>query len=208
MSTEHSVTRIDLLRHGACEGGEIFRGVTDVELSDTGWQQMRASVAGAQPWQQVLSSPLRRCRAFADSMRTESRPLTIEDGLRELDFGDWEGRLIAEVWADEADAARQFMRDPNSFTPPGGESIVAAHQRVAAAWDGHAPRLTGQHVLVVAHGGTIRFLLGHLLGLPQSAVMTWHIPYACMTRVDLLHHEEETRPLLISHAPGKADEWL
>ncbi len=55
-------TTIDLLRHGACEGGEIFRGSSDVALSEQGWQQMRAAIADeTAPWQAVVSSSLQRC---------------------------------------------------------------------------------------------------------------------------------------------------
>ena len=48
-------TTIDLLRHGQCEGGEIFRGSTDVALSEAGWQQMRHATQEEDNWDRVIT---------------------------------------------------------------------------------------------------------------------------------------------------------
>src|SRR6187401_779020 len=92
------VTTIDLLRHGACQGGEIYRGRTDVQLSGEGWQQMERAVRAPADWQRIVTSPLLRCREFAEHCaRRFSLPLQLENALQELDFGEWEGRLVQEI---------------------------------------------------------------------------------------------------------------
>ncbi len=59
------VTTVDLLRHGEPEGGNKYRGALDDPLSELGWAQMRAATGDRCPWQAIVSSPLRRCAAFA-----------------------------------------------------------------------------------------------------------------------------------------------
>jgi alpha-ribazole phosphatase len=58
---------VHLLRHGETDGGTRYWGRTDVALSSKGWQQMRTAVAG-RAWDLIISSPLRRCAAFAEAL--------------------------------------------------------------------------------------------------------------------------------------------
>ena len=107
------VTTIDLLRHGACQGGEIFRGRTDVHLSTQGWEQMERAVSAAPDWQRVITSPLVRCRAFAERCAARCNvPLQVEAALQEMDFGAWEGRLAQEVWQENPQLLARFYDDP------------------------------------------------------------------------------------------------
>ena len=59
-------TTINLLRHGEPLGGSRYRGQVDDALSETGWQQMWQAVDGCKDWQQIITSPLQRCQAFAE----------------------------------------------------------------------------------------------------------------------------------------------
>ena len=68
-----SETIIDLMRHGEPVGGRKYRGQMDDPLSEKGWAQMRAKLTDRAPWQRVISSPLSRCRAFAEALSTEYR---------------------------------------------------------------------------------------------------------------------------------------
>ncbi|MEW6253578.1 MAG: histidine phosphatase family protein, partial [Planctomycetota bacterium] len=61
-------TLIDLMRHGEPVGGRRYRGQVDDPLSEKGWAQMRAAVGEAAPWHHVVSSPLLRCREFAETL--------------------------------------------------------------------------------------------------------------------------------------------
>lgn len=193
--------QVDLLRHGACQGGEIFRGATDVALSDEGWQQMHASVAQmpAGAWDAVFCSPLRRCREFAEQLAAErGLPLTVDDDWRELSFGSWEGSLRDEVMAQQAEAVRAFYMDPAGHPPPGGEAGDALQQRVLQAWQRVLSQASGQRVLVVTHGGVMRALLTGLLAMPLQQMFALDVPYACLTG---LHHVERAgRTRLLFHS--------
>ncbi len=181
---------VDVLRHGECQGGEIFRGATDVALSETGWEQMRGAVGRypAERWQRVISSPLRRCREFAEEQAEAlGLPLTVDEDWRELSFGDWEGRPREELLAENRAAVEAFYRDPQGCAPPGGEPADAMQQRVLQAWARALGAASGERVLLVTHGGVIRALLAHVLGMPLQRMFTLDVPYACLSGI---HHVE------------------
>lgn len=177
---------IDLLRHGQCEGGDIFRGSTDVALTEEGRVAMHQRLAAwpDMPWQQIISSPLTRCQSFARTLADNlGCPLLLLPELREMHFGDWESQLIAEVWQQQGDALNQWRTDCSRFTPPGGELFTDFAQRVEAAMAGLVNTHCNQRVLVVTHGGVMRLLLIRALGLPVSAMAGMHVPYAALVRL-------------------------
>lgn len=202
----HSHTRIDLLRHGECQGGEIFRGSTDVELSALGWQQMHAAVAN-RDWDQIISSPLKRCQLFAETLAADrSIPLTIDERWREFNFGIWEGRLRAEVLKESSDQVSQFFSDPESFTPDAGDSYLSVCDRVLAAWEDVLIKYANKRVLIIIHGGIFRTLHAQLTSLPSHAFNTIEVPYACFSRWKHYGDAMRKRPLLSFHnVPANTD---
>lgn len=196
------ITTIDLLRHGACEGGEIYRGSIDVALSSEGWQQMHAAVDGLGGWQRVVASPLIRCHKFAEQYADNTGlPLIVDARFREIDFGQWEGREVKEVWQSEPDLIRAYYDDPASVTPPGGEAILHAQSRIVDGWEALLDNYTGERILLVIHSGVIRLLLAHLLKMPLKSISTLDVPYACVTRLKVFHNHEGNIPVLSSHNP-------
>lgn len=199
----HCVTTIDLLRHGECQGGEIYRGITDVPLTDRGWQQMESSlqsdVAHAEtPWDRIVSSPLQRCRLFSEAKAQQlDIPLHSHDGFREMDFGDWEGRSIEEVHREHAGDVKRFYQDPANVAPPGGESMQMVQGRLLSAWHEVLNQHKGEHLLLVQHGGTIRILLAELLQMPLALVTRLEIHYASLSRVQVYETDDEPFPKLV-----------
>jgi alpha-ribazole phosphatase len=108
----------------------------------------------------VWSSPAIRCRTVADRIvQATGGGLTVDDRLRELDFGDWEGRAWDTI--DRA-ALDRWAGDPWSFAPPNGESGAAIVSRVRAF---HASMLhDGRDCAVVSHGGPLKILAALLQG--------------------------------------------
>ncbi len=197
------VTTVDLLRHGACEGGDIYRGSTDVALSSEGWRQMEQATLQSTGWQTVVTSPLARCRVFAEHCAARLElPLQVVAGLREMDFGEWEGRLLKEVWRSEPQTVSRFYEDPAAVTPPGGEPTLLAQQRMVEAWQALMGQCAGQHLLLVCHGGVIRLLLSHLLDMSVSAIARLHIPYASISRVRVYRRGGQDFPVLMSLNAG------
>ncbi|HEY9032978.1 MAG TPA: alpha-ribazole phosphatase family protein [Pseudomonadales bacterium] len=198
----HCVTTLDLLRHGQPEGGEIFRGRTDVPLSDTGWQQMHDALAGESGWQGIVSSPLSRCAGFAARLAADRQlHCRLEPDLQELSFGDWDGMAYADVRERYGEHFNRFWRDPLANPPPNGEPLADFSERVQQALQRLLQDARGQHLLLVTHGGVIRSLLAGLLsdrgehGL--SALMRFEVPYAAFSRLRIYHDEQGDWPQLV-----------
>lgn len=190
MFGHYTVTTIDLLRHGECEGGEVYRGSLDVPLSASGWQQLRASAGDFSDWDRIVSSPLQRCARFAEELaERHTLPLVIQEAFREVHFGDWEGRAIADVWREQGSHVRRFFADPVNSAPPNGEPLVEFEQRVLAGWSVLLQGHRNERVLLIAHGGTIRVLLAHVLGMPLTRIANLEVPYASASRIRI-HHSE------------------
>ncbi|KRE88710.1 fructose-2,6-bisphosphatase [Frateuria sp. Soil773] len=148
---------ITLLRHGDTNQ-RSYRGQLDDPLSELGWTQLRAAVAG-QTWDAVVSSPLQRCAAFARELAAaRGWPLRLEPRLAEYHFGDWQGVPIETLADEQGEALGRFWADPVAHPPPGAEPFAAFHARLCAALDAVAAEAAGRRVLVVTHGGAIRLL--------------------------------------------------
>ncbi|HEB98153.1 MAG TPA: histidine phosphatase family protein [Thiotrichales bacterium] len=178
------VTLIDFIRHGEPEGGRLYRGSgVDDPLSEKGWAQMWAAVGEEAPWTAVLSSPLVRCRAFAEALaERHGLPLELEPRFREVGFGAWEGRRPEEIERDTPEAYAAFYADPVHARPAGAEPLEAFGVRVAEALEEALARHAGGHPLVVAHAGVIRAALGFVLGAAPTAWYRVRVDNAGVTR--------------------------
>lgn len=185
-----------LLRHGETQTKDIFRGRFDDALSDTGEEQMLKAVAGYQ-WDMIVASPLSRCRHFAqDLARKRQLNVAIDDRLTEYDFGDWDGKVITEVMAQDEQAVVDFFDDPFNHTPPGAESFGAFHDRVIDSWQSVMQQHAESAVLFVTHGGVIMSILADILGLDRIHGRV-DVPYASVSRVRL--GNDRGRHRLLSH---------
>lgn len=190
-------TTLDLIRHGEPDGGVRYRGHRDDPLSPQGWQQMNAAIHADDRWDLVISSPLQRCQAFAQSIaEQQSIPLLIDSTFKEMSFGEWEGLTPIEVGAIWPDQPQAFWQDARQHPAPGSEPINDFAQRVANGLHQCLDQHAGQRLLLVAHGGVIRMALAAVLGIPANhAMRRLRVPYACRTR--LQHDALGTQ--LVSH---------
>lgn len=182
-------TYIDIIRHGEPLGGKVFRGRTDHSLSPRGIEQFQQRIARlGYRWQQVLSSPLLRCKQSAEWLAAEHNiPLLIEANFAEIHFGEWENQLVDTVMAEQD--ISQLWQDPMNFCAPQGESTIALQQRVLLAWRELLAAHQGQRVLVVTHGGVIRMLAQHLLELTPNAMNKLSLPYAAVMSFKVIETE-------------------
>jgi len=160
------VTTLYLLRHGptdAARNGAPL-GRLDLPVNAAGqalWPQVKEELLGL-GIQRVLTSQLARAR---DHARDLGVPCRVLPDLAEQHFGAWDGVPWAEIQGAEA-----FFKDPVRGVPPGGgESFFRCADRARAAiqgtWDGDAS------TLVIAHGGPLRAILAHFLGLPLDRAL-------------------------------------
>jgi alpha-ribazole phosphatase len=116
--------------------------------------------------QRVFTSPLRRAHQHASEL---GLPLTVLEGLAEQSFGAWEGQPWEAIATDDAVSTNAFFANPVLATPPGGESFARCASRAIQALQG---ALEGESsTLVIAHGGSLRAVLAHFLGLPLDRAL-------------------------------------
>jgi ribonuclease H / adenosylcobalamin/alpha-ribazole phosphatase len=178
-----------LLRHGqtALSAEKRYAGTTDVPLTDLGMRQAAAAAkrlaAGAR-LDVIVASPLQRARATADEVAALCGvPVVLDEGLRETDFGAWEGLKFGEVrerWPDEMAA---WLSDP-AVAPPGGESFAAVSVRVSDALGRILDSYAGQRVLVVSHVTPIKTLVAAALLAPPAAMYRMHLDLAALSEID------------------------
>ncbi|MFC9431741.1 bifunctional RNase H/acid phosphatase [Streptomyces sp. NPDC056987] len=180
-----------LLRHGetALTPDKRFSGSggTDPELSAIGRRQADAiatELAARGTIQDIVSSPLRRCRetaqAVADRLGLDVR---IEEGLRETHFGAWEGLTFGEVQERYPDDLTAWLASPDVEPTGGGESFATVGQRVAAARDTLLDRYRGRTVLVVTHVTPVKELVRLALGAPQESLFRMELSAASVSVV-------------------------
>jgi alpha-ribazole phosphatase/probable phosphoglycerate mutase len=188
---------IDLLRHGEPVGGKKYRGQSDDPLSDLGWTQMRSKLAGHAPWQRVISSPLSRCRAFAEELSGMCNlPLRLDERLKEVGFGVWEGKTRAQLSAEDPNQLARFRADPVHARPPGAEPMEQFYKRVAAALEEIVVCHRDEHLLIVCHAGVIRMALAYTLGIPLGHAYRIEVASAALTRLAIGHG---AAPRLVFH---------
>jgi probable phosphomutase (TIGR03848 family) len=165
------VATVLLLRHGrttANATGELA-GRRPVELDETGRAQ--AARAGERlrplPLAAVVSSPLIRCRQTVE-LALPGLPVTVEEGLTECGYGDWEGRPLKELAKEELWPVVQAH--PSAVVFPGGEAMAAMSARAIAAirqWDARITAEHGAEAVWVAcsHGDVIKAILADAMGL-------------------------------------------
>jgi broad specificity phosphatase PhoE/ribonuclease HI len=163
-----------LLRHGQTEHTpeRRYSGRNDLPLSRTGRAEAEAAGVRAKELgiEVVVASPLRRTRETAELVSAAlGLPVTYDDDLVELDFGDLEGLTFHEARAKHPLAARRFLDDV-TVAAPGGESIADVSARVARARRRILSQHEGRTVLIVSHVTPIKLLLAAGLGAGDEVV--------------------------------------
>ncbi|MEU6779611.1 bifunctional RNase H/acid phosphatase [Nonomuraea angiospora] len=183
-------TSLLLLRHGetALSVERRFSGRGDAELTPNGLAQAAAAAErlSREPYRLdvIVSSPLKRARQTAEAVaRRTGLDVEVDEDLRELDFGDWEGHTFTEAqrrWPAELSA---WLADPE-IAPPGGESFATVARRVQAAGERLVERYEGKTVLAVSHVTPIKTLLRLALLAPLESLYRMHLDVACLSLIE------------------------
>lgn len=189
-----------LLRHGrtAANAAGLLQGRADNELDEVGRSQAADAARHIGPVDRVVASPLLRARQTAAAFEL---PTDVDERWIELDYGEWDGRPVGDVTAQEWAAWRA---DP-SFAPPAGESHAQLAARVRAALDDLQAEAAERDVLVVSHVAPMKIALAWALGVDDD--LGWRIALTtasiCRIRADrgggtallsLNEHHDPDRP--------------
>ncbi|MHC3474068.1 bifunctional RNase H/acid phosphatase [Streptomyces sp. 7R007] len=180
-----------LLRHGETPLTPQKRfsgsGGTDPSLSDVGREQAErvgAALARRGTIEAIVASPLTRTRETAAIVaRHLGLDVSIDDGLRETDFGAWEGLTFAEVRERHPGDLNAWLADPHAEPTGGGESFAATATRIAAARDKLVAAYAGRTVLLVSHVTPIKTFVRLALGAPPESLFRMELSAASLSAV-------------------------
>ncbi|NUK34415.1 bifunctional RNase H/acid phosphatase [Streptomyces lunaelactis] len=180
-----------LLRHGETvltpEKRFSGSGGSDPSLSAVGVRQAEAvasALAARGTVQEIVSSPLKRCRETAEAVAARlNLDVRIEDGLRETDFGAWEGLTFAEVRERYAEDLTAWLASPKATPTGGGESFATVARRVSSTRDKLLAHYPGRTVLLVTHVTPVKTLVRLALGAPPESLFRMELSAASLSVV-------------------------
>jgi broad specificity phosphatase PhoE len=184
--------KVYLIRHALPDfpgGNRMCIGITDIPLGAAGFAQAAEMAKNLPPVTAVFSSPLTRAVQTAEAI---GLPVTVLDGLRELDAGEWDGLTFDEIRQRFPDLYAARAHD-QTLPLPGAEDHAAGLARFQNAMALAASQSPGD-LAVVAHGGIIALFLQQITGIrykPDYAeVLT------LLWKDGIFYHEEECKTLL------------
>lgn len=199
------MTELVLVRHGETvwHAENRYAGSTDIPLTERGAEQALrlAEWARGAGLTALWSSPASRAILTAEPVaETTGLVPEVDPRLRELDFGEGEGRTVEEMARDFPAALEAFRRDPVTAHLPGGEDPRAAVDRALDCFREIAAGEPDGRVLVVAHTTVLRLVLCHLLGIPLRDYRRV-FPYLRNTGLTVVRFGDDGAALLEFNSP-------
>ncbi len=162
--------KLYFLRHGETPYSQVgsFCGALDPELTPEGYLMSQDFAKAYQhlPWTAVFSSPLQRtiatAKIFAEPLGI---PLQLRSGLKEITYGDWEGKTTKEVNYQFHDDYVRWLADPAWNAPTGGDKAIDIARRSSEVLGEIEHTYKTGNILVVSHKATLRIMLCSLLGI-------------------------------------------
>jgi probable phosphoglycerate mutase len=198
--------RLLLVRHGETEWNRVsrFQGGIDVPLNDNGRQQAQMASEFLKDIQIdfAISSPMLRPKETAEII-LKSHPsvnLELQEALKEINHGLWEGKLESEIKQEYADLLHQWQTAPETVQMPEGENLQQVWDRAVACWNAiiESVELSDSELktgLVVAHDAINKVILCHVLGLSPASIWCIKQGNGAVTVIDYPHGLEKA-PIL------------
>ena len=170
MQTSQPIATIfGLLRHGqtAWNREKRIQGSGNSPLTAEGIASCRKwgryLAASGTTWQRIIVSPLQRARETAELVNEALQiPIACDEGIREQDWGDWEGRTLGQIKIDCPGKLEELTRLGWDFRPPGGESRKELLHRVLASLKRSGAQWPGENLLIISHLGVVKSLLYYI----------------------------------------------
>lgn len=160
-----------------------------------------------------LASASSNCISSNNFAAPTSSPLEVNllEDLQEMDFGDWDGRLLDELYQRDGERMAAYWQDPWAVSPPNGETMADFEARVDRAIaaileqafarlsfddkQAHAASDTVANIWVLTHGGVIRHLMARALGAVKVVgfYSQLTLPVAAVVTINVLEDTQGTR---------------
>jgi len=180
---------IILIRHGETEWNKVrkYQGHMDIELNDWGRQQAgeAAKELANLEIDYFASSDLKRTRETAEIIASfHNNNIKEFKELREMNFGEWEGKGFKEIKKDYPEDFQKWIEDPIKFSPPAGETLKEFQDRVLEAFNTILENGYYRNA-IVTHGGVIMVFLATILEMPLINYRKFEVANTGITRVNL-----------------------
>lgn len=165
------MTRVILVRHARTTWNDQgkYGGHTDVSLDELGKQQIIkvAERMAKYPIKAVYASDLQRAYQTALAI-AQVHNLSVEQfgDLREINFGQWEGKTYNEIVKEQQELMEAWLKDPFNTKIPDGETMAQMQKRVAKCLLEIVRKHPEETIVVVTHAGPIWTMLSYILEVP------------------------------------------
>lgn len=181
--------RLIVVRHGETEWNKMKRvqGMTNIPLSQHGQRQARLVARRLRNLRisAIFSSPLDRAKSTANAIGAACRvPVTVDESLREINFGDWEGCTFEEIGARDPEMLAVWNATPHLCTPPNAETLLQVAERSAAFVERIKDLYESGTVVAVSHSVPCKAMTALCLGLPLSRIHSLRLDNASITIFD------------------------
>ncbi len=181
-------TRLLLVRHGQTHTSldDAFCGVTEVPLTLIGRSQAQclADRLRREHVDALYCSPQQRAQETAAPIGLALElEIRTRNALREMDFGEWENRLRADLAMEYPHELEEWERGSWIAHPPGGETQQAVVDRVVPCIVDILTSHVDQTVVVVSHKSALRLLIGHLLNMAPPESRHLHLDPASLSEL-------------------------
>lgn len=163
------MTNLYFIRHAHTElnGRKLFQGgQTNSKLDEVGQQQLETARPGMKaslPDKYLLvCSPLIRAENTAKGLHLKYDNMILDNRIREIDFGTWEGRSLEDVKNEFPEAVARYYQNDPQMVPQKGESIQSVANRMVEAIK-YYTKSDYQDIVFVSHGNSISIGLSALL---------------------------------------------
>jgi len=196
--------KLYLIRHGETAWNSVRRwqGWTDIELSEKGFEQARKLGERLKNIEldEIYSSPLKRAYETArPGAEAKGMEIITKECFKEINFGEWEGRTSEEISAEFGKAFDDFIKYPENKPFPGDGSFKNVEKRVSEGLAEILEGKNGKSIAVISHGGIIRILVKHLLGIEGEWFNRTWIDNTSITLVEI-HKDYNLLRVLNDHS--------
>ena len=193
------MTDLYLIRHGQTKWNleNRIQGNKDSPLTELGLKQAEwlSKAYKDYPIDIIYTSTLDRAYNTAKIFRGKRQVDIVRlDALKEINFGEWEGRKFIQIKEENPEFFQAFRLTPESFRPIGGETFKEAKDRVVDAVLNIIEKNKGKKIALVIHGAVLKLLMGHFMNHTINQV--WDDPIIQPTSVSHIRFSEEGYEIL------------
>ncbi len=178
-----------LIRHGETKWNKLkkYQGHMDIELNDWGRKQSEEAAKELANLEvdYFASSDLKRAKETAEIIAAfHDNNVSEYKELREMNFGDWEGKRFQEIQNENPLDFQKWIKDPVKYSPPSGESLEEFQERVLIGFNKILQKETKRNV-IITHGGVIMIYLASILELSLINYRKFEVANTGITKIDI-----------------------